>query len=232
MERASELGFTRSIGLSNFGVRALDQVLAVAKIPPVIDQVQFSPLEYRRSVLRAAQARGIVVEAYSTLGTGCHLADTAAQRTAANVGRTPAQVLVRWCLQRGLVVLAKSTHRDRIKENAAIFRLHPFAVEHGRTRCTRPHPAVRRGARTLVVVSEHRPSSVRRLILMTVAPQQQHFGVSWGLRDADDAGDHDQPYRFGLRPCVDTPYLFNTREYARLLVLKSRVRDPSARMPV
>ena len=121
LERARELGFARSIGVSNFAVRDLDQVLAVATIPPVVDQVQFSPFEYRRALLEASQARGIVVEAYSPLGTGRHLSNTIVRRIAAQVGCTPAQVLLRWCLQRGLVVIPKSVHRERIKENSEVF---------------------------------------------------------------------------------------------------------------
>jgi diketogulonate reductase-like aldo/keto reductase len=121
MERARELGYARSIGVSNFDVRELDQVLAAATIPPVVDQVQFSPFEYRRTLLEGAQQRGIVVEAYSPLGTGRHLANQAVHRIAARIGRTPAQVLLRWCLQRDVVVISKSTHRERIEENAQIF---------------------------------------------------------------------------------------------------------------
>jgi diketogulonate reductase-like aldo/keto reductase len=121
MERARELGFARSIGVSNFGVRELDQVLAAATTPPVVDQVQFSPFEYRRALLEGAQQRTIVVEAYSPLGTGRHLSHQVVQRIAAHIGRTPAQVLLRWCLQRELVVISKSAHRERIEENAQIF---------------------------------------------------------------------------------------------------------------
>jgi diketogulonate reductase-like aldo/keto reductase len=121
MERARELGYARSIGVSNFDVRELDQVLAAATIPPVVDQVQFSPFEYRRTLLEGAQQRGIVVEAYSPLGTGRHLANQAVHRIAARLGRTPAQVLLRWCLQHDVVVISKSTHRERIEENAQIF---------------------------------------------------------------------------------------------------------------
>ena len=121
MERARELGYARSIGVSNFGVGELDQVLAVATIPPVVDQVQFSPFEYRRALLGGAQQRGIVVEAYSPLGTGRHLAHKTVLRIAARVGHTPAQVLLRWSLQHGLVVIPKSTHRERIEENAQSF---------------------------------------------------------------------------------------------------------------
>src|SRR5438270_5504906 len=121
MERARELGYARSIGVSNFDVRQLDQVLATATIPPVVDQVQFSPFEYRRALLEGAQQRRVVVEAYSPLGTGRHLSNQTVHSIAARVGRTPAQVLLRWCLQRDLVVISKSTHRERIEENAQIF---------------------------------------------------------------------------------------------------------------
>jgi diketogulonate reductase-like aldo/keto reductase len=121
MERARELGYARSIGVSNFGVRELDQLLAVAPGPPVVDQVQFSPFEYRRGLLEAAHHRRVVVEAYSPLGTGRHLANQAVRRIAASVGRTPAQVVLRWSVQRDLVVIPKSIHRERIEENAQIF---------------------------------------------------------------------------------------------------------------
>jgi diketogulonate reductase-like aldo/keto reductase len=121
MERAKELGYARSIGVSNFDVRELEQVMGVASVPPVVDQVQFSPFEYRRKLLEAAEKRRVALEAYSPLGTGRHLADPNVKRIASHVGRTPAQVLIRWCLQRGLIVIPKSTHRARIEENAAVF---------------------------------------------------------------------------------------------------------------
>ena len=121
MERTKELGYARSIGVSNYDVRQLEQVFAVATVPPVVDQVQLSPFEYRRKLLEAAESRKVAVEAYSPLGTGRHLQDPTVKRVASQVGRTPAQVLLRWCLQRGLIVITKSTHRDRIEENADVF---------------------------------------------------------------------------------------------------------------
>jgi 2,5-diketo-D-gluconate reductase A len=63
----------------------------------------------------------VALEAYSPLGTGLHLPDERVRQISERVGRTPAQVLLRWCVQRGLVVIPKSTHRDRIEENAQIF---------------------------------------------------------------------------------------------------------------
>ena len=121
MLRARELGYARSVGVSNFGLRELDQVLAAAPAAPAVDQVQLSPFEYRRGLLDQAHQRNIVVEAYSPLGTGRHLANLTVQHIAASLGRTPAQVLLRWCVQRDLVVITKSTHRERIEENAQIF---------------------------------------------------------------------------------------------------------------
>ena len=99
----------------------LEQVTAVAESRPVVDQVQFSPLKYRRQLLEACEQHGVALEAYSPLGTGRHLSDEQVRQIAERVGRTPAQVLLRWCVQRELVVIPKSTHRDRIEENAQIF---------------------------------------------------------------------------------------------------------------
>ena len=121
MERTRELGYARCIGVSNFGVRELEQVVAAASVAPVVDQVQFSPFEYRRELLDAATKRQIAVEAYSPLGTGRHLQDEIVHQVASRTGCTPAQVLLRWCLQHDLIVLPKSTHRARIEENAKIF---------------------------------------------------------------------------------------------------------------
>jgi diketogulonate reductase-like aldo/keto reductase len=121
MERARELGYTRSIGVSNFDVDELEQVIAAGSVAPALNQVQFSPFEYRRELLAACERRGVVLEAYSPLGTGRHLRDPTVVRIGERHGRTPAQVLLRWCVQREIPVLPKSTHRERIEENAQIF---------------------------------------------------------------------------------------------------------------
>ncbi len=121
MEAAQQQGYARSIGVSNFSVEELEQVLAVASAAPVVNQVQFSPFEYRRALLEAGEEHGLALEAYSPLGTGRHLADPTVAEIASRVGRTPAQVLLRWCIQRHTIVLPKSTHRERIDENAQVF---------------------------------------------------------------------------------------------------------------
>ena len=121
MERAREAGDVRSIGVSNFDVGELEQVIGAGSVAPVVNQVQFSPFEYRRALLEACEQHGVALESYSSLGTGRHLRDTTVARIAERVGHTPAQVLLRWCVQREIPVLPKSTHRERLEENAQIF---------------------------------------------------------------------------------------------------------------
>ena len=121
MERARELGLARSIGVSNFSAAELEVVLAGGSLPPAVNQVEFNPQHYRRALLDACTRHDVAVEAYSPLGTGRSLADTTVAKIARQNGRTPAQVLLRWSLQHGLIVIAKSTHRARIHENAQIF---------------------------------------------------------------------------------------------------------------
>jgi 2,5-diketo-D-gluconate reductase A len=121
MERCRERNLARSIGISNFGTSDLAAVLAAGTIAPVVNQVQFSPVCYRRALLDACRQWDVLVEGYSSLGTGRHLTNTTVQQVARRVGRTPAQVLLRWCLQHDLLVIPKSTHQARIRENAQIF---------------------------------------------------------------------------------------------------------------
>jgi diketogulonate reductase-like aldo/keto reductase len=121
MERAREAGYARSIGVSNFGVDDLRQLLATATSPPVVNQVQFSPFEYRKALFDSCRQNEIALESYSTLGTGRHLKSRPVTRIARRNERTPAQVLLRWCIERGTPVIPKSTHRERIAENARVF---------------------------------------------------------------------------------------------------------------
>jgi diketogulonate reductase-like aldo/keto reductase len=121
MERAHELGYARSIGVSNFDAAELQQLQGVARVAPVVNQVQFSPYEYREGLLDACRVNQITLEAYSPLGSGRHLASETVTRIAQRIGRTPAQILLRWCIERGVPLIAKSTRRERIAENAQIF---------------------------------------------------------------------------------------------------------------
>jgi 2,5-diketo-D-gluconate reductase A len=121
MEAARARSYARAIGVSNFDPDELDQVLARATVAPVVDQVHFNPTAYRKALLDACAERDIALEAYSPLGTGAQLGDPAVAGIADRLGRTPAQVLLRWCVQRGIPAITKSTHRDHIAESAQIF---------------------------------------------------------------------------------------------------------------
>jgi len=121
MERARELGYARSVGVSNFSVSDLEKVMDAATVAPAVNQVQFSPFKYRRALLAACQQRGVALEAYSPLGTGRNLSSERVNQVARRAARSPAQVLLRWCIQHELSVITKSTSRGRIAENAQIF---------------------------------------------------------------------------------------------------------------
>jgi len=121
MEAARARSYARTIGVSNFDADELDRVLDGASVAPVVDQVQFNPSAHRTALLDACTARGVALEAYSPLGTGALLSDPVVAGVADRLGRSPAQVLLRWCVQRAIPVIAKSTHRHRIAENAQVF---------------------------------------------------------------------------------------------------------------
>ena len=166
MEAARARSYARAIGVSNFDPDELDQVLARATVAPVVDQVHFNPSAYRKALLDACAERDITLEAYSPLGTGAQLGDPVVTGIADRLGRTPAQVLLRWCVQRGIPVITKSTHRDRIAENARDLRLRACRPGHGGTR--RPR-SVRRdpsgtGAQMVVSTRGGQRSSPGKLI--------------------------------------------------------------------
>lgn len=139
-------GKARSIGVSNFTISHLTELLAEANIVPAVNQVEFHPYLFQRDLLDYCTARNIALEAYSPLTKGERLKDpklvavakkysTTTAQPAASRSRLPlvdrfsrgaetkstAQILIRWALQHGLVVIPKSANRRRIFENADIF---------------------------------------------------------------------------------------------------------------
>ena len=120
MQRAREAGYAKSIGISNFDVGEIDALLAEADTPPVVNQIQFSPWKHRRELLDACDRHEIALEAYSPLNTA-ELDDPTLVEVARRHGRSPAQVVLRWCVQRNLPTIPKSVRRERIEENAQLF---------------------------------------------------------------------------------------------------------------
>jgi len=107
--------------VSNFMPRHLEELLGRATVVPAVNQIELSPFLQQREVRALCARHGIVVEAYSPLTRGARLGHPVVAGVAARLGRSPAQVLLRWGLQHGMVVLPKSVRPERIAENAAIF---------------------------------------------------------------------------------------------------------------
>lgn len=121
LERIFADGRAKAIGVSNYLVPHLEELLASASEPPSVDQIEVHPFLQHRETRAFCAARGIVVEAYSPLARGRRIEDPSITRIAKRVGRTPAQILLRWGVQHGMVVLPKSVREARMQENAAIF---------------------------------------------------------------------------------------------------------------
>ncbi len=120
-ESLQERGLTREIGVSNFGINQLESLRPHASGPPTVNQVQFSPYHYRRQLLDYCEEHGIVLEAYSPLARGQGLHDPTITGLAERLGRTPAQVMLRWAIQHQAIVIPKSTHKERIRANGQVF---------------------------------------------------------------------------------------------------------------
>lgn len=114
-------GRARAIGVSNYTVGHLRELLGQSGCVPAVNQVEFSPFLFQEALLQFCRKNRIQVEAYAPLTAGNRLQDARISAIAGRHGRTNAQVLLRWGLQHGLVVIPKSTRPDRIAENARIF---------------------------------------------------------------------------------------------------------------
>ncbi|HEX3771642.1 MAG TPA: aldo/keto reductase [Polyangiaceae bacterium] len=111
----------RAIGVSNFMVPHLRELTAASKTVPAVNQIELTPFLQRRDTTALCKELGIVVEAYSPLTRGEKLGHPVVKAVAAEVKRSPAQVLLRWGVQHGFVTLPKSVTPARIVENAALF---------------------------------------------------------------------------------------------------------------
>jgi diketogulonate reductase-like aldo/keto reductase len=118
-------GKARSIGVSNFTIAHLSELLAESETVPAVNQVEFHPYLYQKDLLAFCRDRGIVIEAYSPLTHGERLKDpklvAIARRYSSAATKSTAQILIRWGLQHQLVVIPKSSNRRRILENADVF---------------------------------------------------------------------------------------------------------------
>ena len=114
-------GRTRSIGVSNFQPDHLAMLEKEAEVTPAVNQIEVHPYFTNEAARQASLERGILVEAWSPIAQGDVLDDPAVVEIAQKVGRTPAQVVLRWHIERGDIVFPKSVNRERMEENLALF---------------------------------------------------------------------------------------------------------------
>jgi diketogulonate reductase-like aldo/keto reductase len=111
----------RAVGVSNFTVSHLEELLASGSAPPSVNQVEFHPFLYQKELLDFCRHHHIQVEAYSPLAKGLAVRHPLILEVAQRNRRTQAQVVLRWGIQHGLAVIPKSTRLERIRENAQLF---------------------------------------------------------------------------------------------------------------
>ncbi len=116
-----ETGKTRAIGVCNFMVRHLEELLEHSDIKPVVNQVEFNPYIYQKELLEFCRSKGIQLEAYAPLSRGTKLSDPKLLEIAGKYRKSPAQILLRWAIQKNIVVIPKSKSKDRIIENLDVF---------------------------------------------------------------------------------------------------------------
>lgn len=114
-------GKTRSIGVSNFTIEHLTELLANSETIPAVNQVELHPYLYQRELLDFCHDKNIVIEAYSPLTHGERLNDPRLVAIARKYSKSPAQILICWALQHDVVVIPKSAKRERIIEDADVF---------------------------------------------------------------------------------------------------------------
>jgi len=121
METLLKQGKCRAVGVSNFTIRHLEELLKEHEARPAVNQVEFHPFLYQKELLEYCRSKGIQVEAYSPLARGERFKHPRMRSLAEKYSKTPAQLMIRWGLQHGLVVIPKSTRAERIRENSQVF---------------------------------------------------------------------------------------------------------------
>lgn len=126
MEKILESGRALSIGVSNFEIRHLEELRRISGIVPVVNQIECHPLCYPKELIEYCQANGIQVQAYAPLARGAYLDNDILCVLGTKYAHTPAQIGLRWAIQKGISVIPKSTRPERIASNARIF---DFTIE-------------------------------------------------------------------------------------------------------
>ncbi|KAF7173884.1 hypothetical protein CNMCM5623_006130 [Aspergillus felis] len=134
MEKLVEKGKVRAIGVSNFTRQKIEELMTTARIRPAVNQIEAHPYLQQRDLLEWSKQQGIVITAYSPLGNNIYnipraVDDPTVIQIAKELGKTPAQVLISWAIQRGTSVVPKSVTPERIRSNLEVFVLPEHAFE-------------------------------------------------------------------------------------------------------
>ncbi|GEO79324.1 oxidoreductase [Companilactobacillus mindensis DSM 14500] len=121
LETIYKEGKARAIGVSNFNIERLQDILKHASIKPAVNQMEFNPLCQEVDIKNFCDENGIYLEAWSPLGGGSVLKDPRLQKIADKYNKSVAQVILRWDLQRGVITIPKSVHEERIVQNADVY---------------------------------------------------------------------------------------------------------------
>ena len=123
LEEAQQAGKIRSIGVSNFAPDQLINLELMSNVKPAVNQIEVSPWYQEKDEVRFAQEQDVQVEAWAPFAEGKHhiFTDPTIAAIGEKYGKTNGQVILRWLLQRGVVCIPKSTHRDRMEQNFDVF---------------------------------------------------------------------------------------------------------------
>ncbi|MBL1225095.1 aldo/keto reductase [Enterococcus sp. BWR-S5] len=121
MEEIYASGRAKAIGVSNFHEHHIKDLLTTAKVKPMVDQIELHPTLTQEPLRAYLKQEGIAVEAWSPLGQGTILKDPVLVEIGKKYGKSAAQVIIRWHLQNDIIVIPKSVHEERIKENFDVF---------------------------------------------------------------------------------------------------------------
>ena len=121
MEEAYAAGQVKAIGISNFYGRHITELMKTAKVAPMVNQIKLCPGQTQDALVDYCARAGMILEAYSPLGTGGIFSSAFMRELAQKYGRSIAQICIRWSLQRGYLPLPKSVTAERIAENTRVF---------------------------------------------------------------------------------------------------------------
>ncbi len=119
--RAQKEGLTRDIGVSNYSIELLDELIDQTGVVPTVNQIEWNPFGYSREMKEYCDMQEIVIQAYSPLTRGHKLNDERLDSLVTKYGKSPAQIIIRWNIQEGIVPIVKANQKSHIKENIDVF---------------------------------------------------------------------------------------------------------------